>query len=363
MDRSPGSGQAIVREARRVSNTIVYVSCAEERVIERFRLDPSSGSLARLGRTPIPGVDAPSATSPLAISPDRRFLYAALREEPNPVSSFAIAGPDGALQHLATAPLPESMCYIETDPEGRWLLSASYFGAVVAVSPIDPDGAVRRAPTQIVKTPPKAHCVLFEPDGKHVYAPCLGGDAVLLWHWDAEAGLVAPDAFRQASLAPGAGPRHLTFSRDGRAAYVVNELDGTVTVFARAAESGELTPRQTIPAAAGSVPGSAAAADIHLSPDGRFLYASVRSDSHLAVFAVNGDATLNPIERVPVETTPRGFAIDPSGRVLVCAGRDAAACGTYAIDPSSGRLSRREHVAVGGNPNWVEIIELDAAAS
>jgi 6-phosphogluconolactonase len=204
--------------------------------------------------------------------------------------------------------------------------------------------------------------VLPDPSGRHVYAPCLGGDAVLGWEWDSNKGLVAPEQAQQAALAAGAGPRHLAFSRDGRMAYVVNELDGTVTVFARDPDSGALMHRQTLPAITGHDAGKAAAADIHLSPDGRFLYASVRNDSHITVFTVSPtDGTLTQVERLEVETTPRAFAIDPSGRFLICAGKDAAAFGVYAIDPSSGRLARRERVAVGVNPNWVEIIDLDRA--
>jgi 6-phosphogluconolactonase len=164
---------------------------------------------------------------------------------------------------------------------------------------------------------------------------------------------------RKTSVATGAGPRHLTFNRAGSMGYLINELDGTVAVLSRDTASGVLTPRQTVAAIEGHPEGKAAAADIHLRPDGRFLYASVRRDSTIAGFRVaEADGTLTLVERVTVEKTPRAFEIDPRGRFLVCAGRDDAAIGVYAIDEASGRLTRLERIEVGPNPNWVEIIDL-----
>jgi 6-phosphogluconolactonase len=142
-------------------------------------------------------------------------------------------------------------------------------------------------------------------------------------------------------------------------AYVVNELDGTVTTFARDRRTGALTRRGSAAASTEHAPGGAAAADIHLTPDGRLLYASVRSDSHIAAFAVGADGALTSAGRFPVEAAPRSFAIDPGGRWLVCAGRDAAAFGVYEIDRATGALAARGRVATGENPNWVEIVTVE----
>src|SRR5438105_74533 len=101
--------------------TVVYVSNAASKEILVFAMDRDSGALAPIERAPVPGTDKPSPTSmPLAISPDHRFLYAALRSAPFPVSSFAIDQQSGRLSHLGIAPLPDSMAYIVTDRRGRF---------------------------------------------------------------------------------------------------------------------------------------------------------------------------------------------------------------------------------------------------
>ena len=118
--------------------TVVYVSNAGSKEIFVFAMDRDTGDLTEIERVPVPGTDKPSPTSiPMAVSPDRRFLYAALRSEPFPVSSFAIDQENGRLADLGTAPLADSMAYIMTDRSGRFLLSASYPGAKLAINPID----------------------------------------------------------------------------------------------------------------------------------------------------------------------------------------------------------------------------------
>jgi 6-phosphogluconolactonase len=260
---------------------------------------------------------------------------------------------------LGTARLPASMAYVSTDRTRRWLLSASYGGAVIAASPIDPDGVIRREAAQILATPPKAHCILPSPDNRFVYVACLGGDAVLCWPFDPATGIVSPDAPRATPVRPGAGPRHLAFGRGGSMLYLVNELDGTVDLFVRDAATGALNHRQTVATVTAEPHGTAAAADIHLTPDERFLYVSVRRDSVIAAFRVDpSDGTLAPIGRFAVEATPRSFAIDPDGRFLISAGRDAASIGIYAIDRATGHLAREFRYATSPNSNWVEILDL-----
>jgi len=342
-----------------MAGRFVYVACADAREIFVYRMDRERGALTPVETVGIPGLTDASPTSPLAISGDRRFLYAALRLEPFPVASFAIDPGPGTLRLLGTARLPASMAYVSTDRTRRWLLGASYGGAVVAASPIEPDGVIRREAVQMAATPPKAHSILPSPDNRFAYAACLGGDTVLCWLFDPTTGLTRPDAPRATPVRPGAGPRHLAFARGGSALYVINELDGTVDLFARDTATGALTHRQTAATVAAEPHGTAAAADIHLTPDERFLYASVRRDSVIAAFQVHpSDGTLAPVGRFPVETTPRSFAIDPDGRFLICAGRDAASIGIYAIDHATGHLARQFRYATSPNPNWVEILDL-----
>ncbi len=343
-----------------MAKRIVYVSCADPREIHSFTQDFLSGALTPLAITSVPGLTAASNSMPMAIGRGGRELHAALRRPPFPLVSFAIDQTDGTLRQIGTASLPHSASYIATDRSGRWLLSASYADAQIAVMPIDEAGAATDPVHQVAAALPKAHSLRTSPDNRFVYAACVGAGAILCWAFDQAHGLQLPVSPRAtASHAPQAGPRHIAFNRNGTALYVVNEADGTVDVFARDLATGGLTLHQTVEGLESDAHGEAAAADLHLAPNGEFLYASLRSNSTIAAFRVAAsDTTLSLVERVPVEKKPRGFAISPDGRFLICAGRDAAYVGVYAIEASTGRLGRIGGAPTGENANWVEIVDL-----
>lgn len=337
---------------------VVYVSCAEPRHIAVLDFDAGTGALRPRGVVGVPGGVASPGSLPLAVSADRRFLYAGLRDAPYPVTSFAIEG-DGGLRALGTAELADSMCYLAVDPSGRWLVSASYPGNKLAVNAIGADGVVG-AVTQIVPTPPKAHCAVFDPAGRYLYAATLGGDAVLAQAFDMASGRLAPVARVAGRTPAGAGPRHVAFGQGGRVLYAINELDGTISVFGRDAASGELSARQVVSLLPEGMT-EASAADIHLTPDGRFLYGSVRANSTLVGFSVDADdGTLAPLCRVESEGTPRGFRIAPGGKFLLCAGLTSGNLGVYAIE-ASGVLVKLASLPVGMGANWVEILPAQGA--
>ncbi len=337
---------------------IVYVSCSDTCEIAILAFDRDTGGLRALGRVPVPGAASSPGSLPLAVSPDGRFLYAGLRTPPYPVTTFVI-GPEGALTAIGTGVLADSMCYLTVDATGRALLSASYPGAKLAVNPIGRDG-VAGDPSQVIATPPKAHCAVMDPANRYLYAASLGGDAILCQAFDAATSRLAPSVTIAGQTKPGAGPRHIVFGQGGRMLYVVNELDGTITVFARDAASGGLTERQTISLLPDGVI-EAASADIHVTQDGRYLYASERLSHTLVGYAVDpADGTLALRCRVASEETPRGFRIAPGGRFLLCAGMTSGRLGVYAIR-DDGVLSRQASQEVGVGANWVEIVTLKTA--
>ena len=147
-----------------------------------------------LDKTPVPGTDKPSPSSmPMAVSPDHRFLYAALRSDTFPASSFAIDRSSGRLNHLATTPLQDSMAYIVTDRTGRCLLSASYPGNKLMINPIDDKGHVVEKTTQIIASKPKSHCIIVDPSNKYCYATSLGSDTLMEWKFDPASGTLSPN--------------------------------------------------------------------------------------------------------------------------------------------------------------------------
>ncbi len=343
--------------------TIVCVSCAAESAIAVFRLDNATGGLTPHGRAVVPGPLDPLPTSmPLALGPDRRTLYAAGRNPPFPVSSFAI-GADGTLSLTGTGHLADAMAYIATDRTGRFLFGASYHGAKLSVNPIGADG-VPGAPLQVLDTPPKAHSILPDPENHAVYAAVLGGDAILQQGFDPATGRLSTPATPVAHTAPGAGPRHFRFARDGALFYCVNELGGTLDVYDRDRATGALTQRQSVRLVPPAAPGvTLAAADLHLTPDERFLYASERTNNVLGGFRLRPDGTLDALGTVPAEAGPRGFAINPRGSWLLCAGQQTGRVAVYGINVASGALIRRADYAAGGNPTWIEIIDLPPLAA
>jgi len=337
---------------------VVYVGNADSNDIHVLRLDPATGSLTPVQVAPVPGIAKPGSSMPLALSPDRRFLYAGLRGEPLVAACFAIDPRTGTLSHRANAPLADSMAYIATDRAGKVLFSASYGGNKVAVNPIGPDGLVR-PPSQTIATPPKAHAIIPDPSGKFALAACLGGDAVLVFRFDADTGTLKANDPPSVAIRPKAGPRHLRFHPNARILYLINELDASIDVFDYAAESGTVRHKQTVSAVPPGYVGNTWAADIQVTPDGRFLYGSERGSSTLAGFAVDGtDGTLKPIGSTPTEQVPRGFAIDPSGRYLLAVGQESHHLTCYAIDAATGRLNAMGRHKVGQNPNWVDIVRL-----
>jgi 6-phosphogluconolactonase len=340
--------------------TVVYVSNAGSKEIFVFAMDRDSGDLAPVERVAVRGTDKPSPTSiPMAVSPDHRFLYAALRSEPFPVSSFAIDAESGRLTHLGAAPLADSMAYIVTDRSGRFLLSASYPGAKLAINPIDATGRVGERPTQVLSTQPKAHCVVVDASNHYAYCTNLGGDIVMQLRFDAQAGTVSPNQPAAISTKPNAGPRHLAFHPNGRFLYLLNETDATLGIYAVDPATGTLAELHTVPTLPPDFSGKPSAADLHVTPNGRFIYASERTTSTIKGFRIDPESgRFSRCGRWPTETTPRGFAIDPRSRFLLAAGLSSNAMSVAAIDPDTGALAAVRQYRLGEMPNWIEIVDL-----
>jgi 6-phosphogluconolactonase len=334
---------------------IVYVANAGSGDISVLALDGDGGL------THIETVPAGERVMPLAVSPDRRFLYAALRSEPYSVRVFAIAPEDGRLTLVGSAPLADNMAYLATDRSGRFLFGASYSGSRFSINTIGPDGAAATAPLAVIPTGQNAHAVATDPTNRFLFVTNLGDDQIQQYRFDASTGEVTPNDPPAVATRPGGGPRHFVFHPHSQLVFCLNELDGAVDSY-RLEEGGTLTPLASVSVLPDGFEGKPWAADLHLTPDGRFLYASERTSSTLAAFRVDGGSgNLVPIGHYPAETQPRGFNIDPDGRFLVVAGEESNGVSVYAIDGQTGVLRQGSHLDVGLAPTWVEIIALPGA--
>jgi 6-phosphogluconolactonase len=335
------------------NHAIAYVANADSQDIWILNLDRTRGTLELIGK-----VDAGGAVMPLAPSPDKRFLYASLRSKPFSVASFAIDVRTGALFRIGTAPLPDSMANIMVDRTGRWLFAASYGGDKISVSPIGEDG-VAQAATTVLPTGKNAHAAIIDARNRHLYVTNLGSDEVRQFRFDAAAGKLTPNDPPAFKARAGAGPRHLVIHPDAKHAYLLNELDAAVDLLAIDAHDGTLSLIKTWPTLPAGSDAKPWAADIHLTPDGRFLYTSERNTSTLAMWKVD-EATreLTLIGHEPTEQQPRGFQIDSTGQWLLAVGQMSNRMTAYRIDPATGRLSPQSQQPMGKNPNWVEIVDL-----
>jgi 6-phosphogluconolactonase len=338
--------------------TCVYVGNAETNDIHLFHLRGDTGELVLVQTAAIPGVEKAGTSTPLAVRPDKRVLIAGIRGEPIFAASFRIDPDDGTLTPIGSGPLADRMAYLATDRSGNFLLSASYTGNKIAVNPIATDGRVL-PPVQVVPTEPHAHAILPDPGNRFVLATSLGADLLKVFRFDAATGRLAPNEPPAARVREKAGPRHFVFHPSGQRVYLLNERDASVCVFDYDPIRGQLEHRQALSALPRDFHGEPSAADLHLTPDSRFLYASERGSNTLAGFRVDPAAgTLALIGHTPTEEQPRGFNIDPSGRYLLAVGQQSHRLTSYRIDPASGELARLATYPMGRNPNWVEILTL-----
>ncbi|MGH6684164.1 MAG: lactonase family protein [Pseudolabrys sp.] len=335
----------------------VYVGSSDSQDVTVLSLKPN-GDLTLIETKAVPGPSKPGGSLPMALSPDKKRLYVGLRNEPYSAVTFAIDKKSGKLTLVGSGPLADSMAYISTDRTGKFLLSASYGGHKVTVNPINSNGVVASA-QQVMATQPNAHCIIADPSNRYVLHTSLGGDVIYQEKFDARTGKLTPNDPPTVSVKTKAGPRHLVFSPNKKFVYLINELDAAIYVFPWDAKTGTMKKEvQVTTALPKGFSGKPWAADVHLAPDGRFLYASERTTSTLAAFAVNSKkGTLTSIGTYPTETQPRAFNIDPSGRYLLAVGQLSNSLTSYSIDRKSGRLTKLKEYPMGKNPNWIEFVE------
>ena len=348
--------------------TFVYVSNNEDGNVGMYTLN-ADGSLEPGARVPAAG----KVVMPMSVSPDKKYLAAAVRSKPFTVYTYSIDRKSGALKLLGQAPLAESFPYIRHDATGKFLLGASYPGHLVSVNAIGSDGKVGE-PIQVIKTALNAHAIVTDRTNKYVFVPHLGTDQILQFTFDARSGKLAANTPPLLQMAKGSGPRHIIVSGDNKFAYLLNELTATVTTLSLDARTGTLKEESSasaLPADAKLFPGAPRptpgrdvsndiwASDLHLTPNGKFLYAAERTSSSIGAFSVDGaSGKLTFLSSTPTEKQPRGFRIDPTGRYMVVSGEKSETLSTYAIGADGG-LKRVGQYPVGKGANWVEIVSFD----
>lgn len=313
--------------------------------ISIFRVDPAQGTLALVGMEK--GLTNPSF---LVLSRDGRFLYTVHGDE-SAVSAFAVDGASGALRFINRQDTQgRNPVHLAFDPSGRFLVVSNHLGASLAVLPVNADGSLAPlsqlvplegpvGPHRVEQKQAKPHFNPFDPSGRHVVVPDKGLDRVFSFAF--QEGRLVPAAAPAAVAREGSGPRHLAFHPQRPLAYVVNELDSTVTAYRFDAATGALEPFQILSALPDSYAGNSRASGIAIDARGRFLYASNRGFDSIAVFAI--DPSTGRLAFLGAQPsggqTPRFFALSPDGRLLFALNEDSDSIVSFAIDQATGLLA------------------------
>jgi 6-phosphogluconolactonase len=331
----------IVPAGAQTGDLIVYVGTFTQHSAKGIYAWKFQTSPPRL--TPLGIAADTSNPSFLLVHPNHRYLYAVNEDNlfqgrpSGAVSAYVIDPVNGRLTLLnQVATHSPGPCHLALDKTNRWLFVANYAGGSVTEFPVQPDGSLGENSAFIQhrgksldherQAAAHAHEVVPSPDNRFLLVPDLGLDEVLSYRLDAAKGTLTPANPPFTRIAAGSGPRHLAFHPNGKLVYLANELAATVGVYDYDAERGHLDALlQTISMLPNDYTGTKSAAEIVVSPDGKFLYASNRGHDSIAVFAIDPEkGTLTKIDYIATEgRTPRNFALDPTGDFLFAANQDS----------------------------------------
>jgi 6-phosphogluconolactonase len=333
------------------SVTYVYVgsSKAGPSNIDVFTLDTESGKLASLGPSTSGGT-----ASFMALHPSLDVLYVADTQSSQAIA-FSLDRTSGALSPLGNVVgLSGAPVYVSVHPLGNHLLSAYYGAGKADVVSLESNGALGTiADTQ--SPGEKSHAIVTDPSGAYVFVPNNGANTISQYKYEATTGKLTENTPKSVTTTD--GPRHMDFHPSKNFAYVMNEQGNSMTAYAFDAAKGTLSAIETEASLPGNVTTSSSGADVHVHPNGMFVYGSNRSGAESTLVIYSIDQTSGELTLVGHEPTrgahPRNFEIDPSGRVLLVTNRDSDNVVSFLIDASTGKLSYVEEQTVADAPFFV----------
>lgn len=348
--------------------THVYLSIAGEKRIAIYTYDVSDGAI-----TFQENVNVSGSPGPLTLSPCGNYLYAGLRSS-REIATFSINQDSKQLTLLRTTQLDADTCYIATDKTGGFLLSAYYGAGKVTVHSIADDKTVQGEPIQSIETAPHAHYIETDKTNRFAFVPhTVPRNAIYQFHFDHETGMLSENFFGNLNPDEPEGPRHYCEHPNRPIFYFSNENGSSVSTYSLQLGDPEVevsksgVPNYTVHDAPGllwhlqtlsTLPSDFdeknTCAQIHIDPQGEFVYVSNRGHDSIAMFSIDKTSgELTPIGHQPTEPTPRVFNIDGTGNYLFAGGQGSGKLATYRINRESGVLEPLERYDVGENPMWV----------
>ena len=315
-----------------------------------------------------------SNPSYLAVSPNEKFVYAA-NENHNTgnsggeITSFSFDKKTGTLAELNKQPSAgNDPCYVSVDKAGKWVFAGNYSSGTASVLPVKKDGSLDPAVCIIQhegsgvnsdrQEGPHVHSTVLSKDNNYVFVSDLGIDKIMIYSFNNKTGKLTPAPVPYVELEPGAGPRHFDFHPNNKFAYLMEEMSGGISVYAYKGK-GQLDLIQNISALPPDFIGTVGSADIHVTDDGKFLYASNRGESNtIGIFKINqqsGELTLVGHQST-LGKTPRNFNVDPSGNFLLVANQESDNIIIFKRDKQTGLLTDTGKKIEVGNPvclKWI----------
>jgi 6-phosphogluconolactonase len=314
--------------------------------IHVYRVDPATGAW-----THVQHVGNLVNPSYLALSRDQRVLYS-VHGDGDYASAFALDPKSGEAKPLGRAATGGKNGVRQAlDPSGKYLIVANYSSGSVAVLPIAPDGTLKDqhqlvalpgepGPHKVEQQSSHPHDIVFDPSGRFVLVPDKGLDRVFVFRFDGATGKLTPTEQGSVQSRPGAGPRHVAFHPKLPIVWVLNELNSTMATYRFDPESGSLKPLQVITTLPTDFTGNSTAAEIAVSPDGRYVYGSNRGHDSVAIYSTNAEGLLSPVSWEPTQGGgPRFIGLDPAGHFLNAANEQGDNVVTFKVDAGSGKLT------------------------
>ncbi len=327
----------------------VYVSAAKANQLVHYELDLGSGALVERTKIALPGAPGPQCRHAL----DDR-LYVAVRAARS-VAAFRRDRASGDLELLRLTSIESNAAYIATDRTGRWLLAASYGEGKVSTHAIEPDGAIGAA-VSVIDTERCAHAILPDRTNRFALVPHTCPNAVYQFRFDADTGTLSANDPAIVRPADGLEPRHLAFHPALDVVYFDDERGSSVTAYRYDPERGHVEPVQTVSTLPDGFAERNTCADIEITSDGRFVYASNRGHNSIAAFATDPESgELRAVGQFSTGDTPRSFNLSPDEGWVVAAGQRSNDLTVYRRDAASGALARVDVHPTSAGPAWVEI--------
>ncbi|GAA4432260.1 lactonase family protein [Pontibacter saemangeumensis] len=361
-------------ETAKEATSMVYIGTyadAGSESIFLYQLNHETGELTRVS-----GFRAGANPSFLTLDEPRKHLYAVNEignyegQESGAVSAFSVDPQNGNLTLMnRKASMGGSPCYISLGEGGKTVLVANYSGGNVAAFPIKDNGQLESAadveqhegtgPNEDRQEAAHAHYIAPSPDNQYVYAVDLGVDKIYSYRLDSGTGALTPAEPAVAFVAsPGAGPRQMAFHPGGKYAYVINELNSTMTALAYDSGNGTFTEVQTLPTVPADITENNYPAAVRVSPDGKFLYGSNRGHNSIVVYSLD-DSTGNMtyVENVPCGGDwPRDMTIDLSGNLLLVANERSNSIVAFKRDKATGKLTATGHTSEVSKPVCLQVV-------